>query len=863
MITEAQRSREAGDKTTAINSWKQLLGIFEATLGPNHNAVARCLENLGSIYTELGQHYDAMKARKRAFRILEEEADQDPLELATSLGNLAGNYYALTRYGEALKLYQRSLAIREEALPPGHPDIAGTLSNIANIYQLQGQADAAIELAKRALAAQENNRETHFIGLSKTLSIIALAHKSKGDYTKALPYAERAFRILDSRIGLSNTMAARAMSNLASLYNGLGLYDAAEAIYRHALAALEKSLGRGHPDTAMILNNLAGSIFIQGRASEAIPLLLTALDLEEQHLGIGNSDLAMRHNNISLLYQTVGKTRLALEHLRIGYAAQHKFMTRELPLLPVQQRSSQARALGNSWLDVFSLAANNQEAIEQALHARLNRHGLLAEIEQRQRTLERLSPEDMQIKEKIKSLTSELAVRGIENKKRLTIENQIANLEQYLYRSLPRLVMREVTVDMVRRSLPEDGALIELQRFTPYVFDRLKAEPPRLGNARYLGLILRANGESAAVDLGPAELIEEEIYSALSATEQGQTDAVDLWRSVSSRVIAPLMPHLREDRQWFISPDGEMNRIPFAALPFPGLREKSLASTIKLRLITTGRELLQLQHSLPRQHKPIVFANPNYGTISRKEPPVSGVQGKHARSSATKARLWQGLPATQAEGERIATLLHGNLFTGGQASTENLSTAQSPIVLHVATHGFFDYKLPDEPTRRVDSKRQDARQDGTLPADDSQLRSGIVLAGANEPGLDSANDGYLTAAEAVMLNLKGTELVVLSACSTGQGEIRTGEGIYGLQRALAVAGARSTLLSLWKVDDQATAAFMERFYTRLKAGDGRSDALAATQQEFQNGTVGKGQWRDPYYWAAWQLVGDWRPIRSL
>jgi len=136
-----------------------------------------------------------------------------------------------------------------------------------------------------------------------------------------------------------------------------------------------------------------------------------------------------------------------------------------------------------------------------------------------------------------------------------------------------------------------------------------------------------------------------------------------------------------------------------------------------------------------------------------------------------------------------------------------------------------------------------------------------VLAGANQPTLDPNDDGYLTSAEALNLNLKGTELVVLSACSTGQGDVRTGEGVYGLQRSLTVAGARSTLLSLWKVEDAATAEFMVRYYKRLKAGEARSDALAAVQKEFRDGAI--PAWKHPYYWAAWQLVGDWKPIQGL
>ena len=108
------------------------------------------------------------------------------------------------------------------------------------------------------------------------------------------------------------------------------------------------------------------------------------------------------------------------------------------------------------------------------------------------------------------------------------------------------------------------------------------------------------------------------------------------------------------------------------------------------------------------------------------------------------------------------------------------------------------------------------------------------------------------------LNWKGTQLVVISACDSGKGDIQAGEGVYGLKRAIAVAGARSSLLSLWAVDDLATAAFMESFYIKLKAGAGRADALAATQKQFRQSS--NATWSHPYVWAAFQLSGDWGAV---
>ena len=173
-------------------------------------------------------------------------------------------------------------------------------------------------------------------------------------------------------------------------------------------------------------------------------------------------------------------------------------------------------------------------------------------------------------------------------------------------------------------------------------------------------------------------------------------------------------------------------------------------------------------------------------------------------------------------------------------------------MLHVASHGFFEE---------------------FAATGDPLLASGVVLAGADmsrRPGQRAAaesasssssreDDGYLTAKEAAQLHLDGTELVVLSACDTARGPIKTGDGVYGLQRALTAAGARSTLLTLWKVDDEPTAHFIKRYYALLKAGQGRRDALLAVQKECRTDPLLPG-WSSPKVWAAWQLTEGALPL---
>ena len=379
--------------------------------------------------------------------------------------------------------------------------------------------------------------------------------------------------------------------------------------------------------------------------------------------------------------------------------------------------------------------------------------------------------------------------------------------------------------------------------------------------------MLKPDATISAVPLGPAAVIDAQVHKGLSASAQNQSDAQAHWAQLSQLVLKPLLPHLSGSSQWFFSPDGELNRVPFAALPAPQQPGLPLAQAVQLRLLTTGRELVRLQQPPPAGNAALVMANPNYNRPGAKPTPtaraVSVATGPQRRSAELGSSQWTPLPASEREGQQVASLLGTRLISDAAATTTALQRQPGPRVLHIATHGFFvadQESTPTEPLRVIQEGSPLLR---SLRQEDPQLRSGLVLAGANQPGLDPTDDGYLTAAETLNLKLKGTELVVLSACSTGQGEIRTGEGVYGLQRSLTVAGARSTLLSLWKVDDAATADFMTRYYRRLKTGEGRADALAAVQAEFRNGTAGNGQWKEPYYWAAWQLVGDWRPVQGL
>jgi len=556
----------------------------------------------------------------------------------------------------------------------------------------------------------------------------------------------------------------------------------------------------------------------------------------------------------------------AVNDLSESQRIQLKWMVNELPLLPDQARSAQLRQLGGAWLFTFGWIANYPPAKQLALETRLNRQGLLLEIEQRQ-ALSLTAPGVDRVKvEQLHAMTQQLTSMSLPPDRRAEVRDKRDKLQADLYRQNPELQIRLVTPAEVAKALPADAVLVEFQRYWP--FDGRKPINKGWGDPQYIALVLKPDSSISAVPLGPAAAIDAQVQKGLNASAQDLRDAEVFWTQLSNQVLKPLLPQLGGRRQWFLSPDGELNRVPFAALPAPQQPGAPLAQVVQLRVLTTGRELLRLQQPAPAGRKALVMANPSYDRPGNKAAPAvtAGAvsNADQRRSAELGSSQWPPLPASEREGQQVASLLSSGLISGSAATTMALQRQQGPLVLHIATHGFFvadPVRTPQDPLRQIDANGLRLRG---FRHDDPLLRSGLVLAGANQPVADPNDDGYLTAAEALTLNLRGSELVVLSACSTGQGEIRSGEGVYGLQRALAVAGARSTLLSLWKVDDAATQEFMVRFYRRIKAGKGRADALAEVQKEFRSGIPGKPDgWKEPYYWAAWQLVGDWRPIKGL
>lgn len=362
------------------------------------------------------------------------------------------------------------------------------------------------------------------------------------------------------------------------------------------------------------------------------------------------------------------------------------------------------------------------------------------------------------------------------------------------------------------------------------------------------------------MDVGDAESIDQLVHDFRTGlSDPTSTYMKDVAKELSGKLLKPLLPFLQNTERLLISPDGALNLIPFGALLDE--TETYLATKKDITYLTSGRDLLRASASSVAKGDAVVVADPAYGQtpalVAQAEPSMQPMRSVDLDRGGMQ---FPALSGTAKEATALKDLLNvgeSNLLTQAKATEDRLKQLHGPPILHIATHGFFlkDNELPAAGLKPVGfSQDQVAGPVGENPL----LRSGLALAGANVRRSGAKDDGILTAAEVAQMDLHGTQLVVLSACETGVGDVQNGEGVYGLRRALVLAGAESQVTSLWKVADEATKDLMVDYYKRLLKGEGRSEALRNAQLRMM-----KSKDRlHPYYWAAFVPIGNWRPLEK-
>jgi CHAT domain-containing protein len=893
---ESRRLYIAGEHDEARPLIERALEILGKELGPEHLDVAQSLNFLANIYYRKADYAKAEPLYRRALAIREKTLGVEHPLVAQSLHNLANLYGEKVDYAVAESLFQRALAILDKTLGPEHSHVAASLNNLANLLVEKGDYAKAEPLHLRALVIREKTLGLEHLYVSESLHNFAILYRDKGDYAKAEPLFQRALAILEKTLGPEHPDFARSLHDLAILYFDKGDYARAEPLDQRSLAIREKTLGSEHPGVAESLNGLANLYRANGYYAKAEPLLQRALAIREKTRGSEHPLVAKTLNDLSALYAAKGAIAqaIALQSRSIGVSERN--IVYNLSAGSERQKLAYLATLSARMSQTISLhvryAPSNPTAASLAATTILQRKGrtLDAMSGSFAALRQRFNPQDQALLDQLNEITAQLARLVLRGPKRLTADEhqkQIKTLEEEKEKRESeisehsaefRAQSQPITLAAVQAAIPSNAVLIEFASYQPFNAQAF-GNDKEYGEPHYIAYLLRREGEIQWKELGDAKTIDKAIDAFRGAlSDPKRRDLKRLARAVDEKVMQPLRALVGGATHLLVSPDGALNLIPFEALVDE--RDRYLIGRYSFTYLTSGRDLLRLQVGRESKSAPLVLADPMFGERGQQAQAEIGQQAKAyvpKRKLPSRMRLRQSVttgsdlsnvyfaPLTGAalEAREIKSLFpEARVLLQEQATETSLKQAAAPRILHIATHGFFleDRPVRIEGTRGLSLAREYDELRGlnaNVKIENPLLRSGLALAGANlREGRE--DDGILTAMEASGLNLWGTNLVVLSACDTGVGVVRTGEGVYGLRRALVLAGSETQVMSLWPVSDYVTQRLMKAYYAGLRQGQGRGEALRRVKLEMlrQKGT------EHPFYWASFIQSGKWTGLED-
>ena len=862
------------------------LDIARERYGPEHLEYAAFLARAARYQFYGGDYARAEALFTETLRLRERLAGEDSLAAADSLSGLA--YVALqsSREVESEDLHRRVLAIRERMLGPDHPEVALILNNLGLIATRRRDYRAAEAFHLRALAIREGVLGLTHPHVGHSLNNLGLVYWRQEDYPKAKAFYQRALEVAEAVNGPESLALTSPLANLGILSKETGDYDRAEAHYRRALSILEKAYGLEHPQLRVVVESL-GILYRDRRDyARAEPMFLRTLEITERSFGPDHPDVVRHLHNLAKLQVAKGDRAGALASLRRAAAIEERQLPLNLAIGSERQKLAYFRPFARALREAVAFHAQHAPADPAARDLAA---GLV--VQRKGRVLDamadslgaiasRSGPEDRATLDRLRDVTSKLSalvLGGPQQRAPAAHQHSIKALadereqleDEVSRRSAGRYARTSpATLAAVQAAVPEGAALVEFVIYRPYDPAVPFESPDFYGAPRYAAYVIASEGEVRWSDLGPASTIDAAIETLREAVQDPRrADVKDAARALDAAIMQPVRALTGEVARLLVSPDGQLALVPFEALVDEG--GQYLVERFSFSYLSAGRDLLRMQVPRPAGTAPLLVADPLFG-----EPAAAAAgarPGATARAAAAPRRsitagadlssvYFAPIAGTRYEAQSIRSIFaDARVLTGAQATESALHAARAPAILHIATHGFF-LDDPDDPAsgaRRGAAVGARAIQAAPARIENPLLRSGLALAGANLAAAGT-EDGILTALEAAHLNLWGTKLVTLSACDTGVGVVRNGEGVYGLRRSIFLAGAETLVMSLWPVSDAVTRELMTAYYKGLKAGLGRGAAL----RQVQLSMLERRGREHPFYWASFIQAGEWANLEG-
>lgn len=832
----------------ADSLFAESLEIFETTFGPQHPDVAVILGNFGALRYCQGRYAEADELFDRAVDICDRSRGSGQRQLVSMLINLSNLRASQGRYEEGISTCNRALEMVEDAFGGEHPQASECLQTLASLYHKIGKYGLADTLANRALTLLKMTKGPDHYEVASVLNTRGMIAEREGRYEIAEEYFNHALSIFEDRLGSRHPNVAECLDNIAKLHALQGDFDKAQVLYERSLRIRQRSMGLNHPGYAGGLEAYADVL---------------------QATGLMDSSLAKRYEAFNIRKRS--------------FEENGRFLTETDALAFSQLVRQSADQYISCYFDTQPDLEPSASGIAEVV---LSSKGQVTDmVFERQRPF--IVESDPKITELADSLRavrytlSSLFIDGpgisaandyrdrIDSLQRISreIESELVRLSSNFsnYRS-----RTEPNMETVVNHLPENSVLLEYIRYN-HVKPLSDIVQPR-----YAVAVFSSDTSPKILNLGDAESIDKSLSAyrshMLHTSELANGPAVferedyrNLCSGLNEAIWKPVSSLVANKEMIFIAPDGGLNLLSFAGLL--GEEDRYLVEDFMIHHISSGRDLIRFADDEQAGEGLFAIGDPDYNA-SIVDDLVTGVNQpspiRSIRSSCTEFDNLNAssLPGTRVEVERIVDSWRNtspdpiSVFYGKDANEAVFKElAPGHATIHLATHGYFlgSSCLPDIPG-------QSNRLEAIIARENPLLLSGLLLAGANQvssyESSTSAEDGVLTAFEVSSMDLSGTKLVVLSACESGLGEVKEGEGVYGLRRAFQVAGASTVVSALWPVSDEITSDMMGELFT--KSDENLAQRIRNLQlkkiQELRN----ENKSDHPFNWGAFIALGDWR-----
>ena len=806
------------------------------------------------------------------------------------------------KYAQAIVAANRLLALVENQKGSHTRGVAVCLNILGGLYNSFGEYDLAEAKLTRALQITQGLPIVDDALTASCLGLLARVHMNKGHYRRAKPLAHRVLSIREAATPGLAFMVSTSLNTLGEIYLQLNDFEQAEA---HLLRAIEiRKQQRNTHGLVVSLNHLGRLYYRSGDYPSAASVAQTTLDLGQMALGEYHPHVAETLNLLGRITASQGRYQVALSHLARARRITDETIDQMKGFTSSSQKLHFIRTSRDDLNVLLSLIAgpakHSPSAVREGLQTAFRRKGVVLEMQKQfQRAL--LAGDDRtaaafnrlsEVRGHLTHLTfsdpgSTGLQRYVRTIARLTAEKERLEVE---LSSRSRAYMKYVqtkaaTCETVAEGLEKrgDGTLVELLRFRRYDFENPGADPWR--EARYVAFVLVPGDPYSLhlVDLGSAGPVEELVSSfkdSVTCLRECPYSQVTRLAGQLYRLVFQPIEHLMDRRKAiYLSLAGSLNLIPFEVFRQPTGR--FLIEEYTFNYLSSGRDLLGHDNAESKPGKYLLLGDPDFDRAfssftdrSLQRYPYDQKQPTVEQQPVARPKLrFQRLPKTREEVVTIRSLLgarDARLYTGSAASESVLFEHKSPRILHLATHGFFlsaaDFGFPDHSSLSLPGDRGHARTNLPVLAQPERLtlnpymQSGLALAGANQAAESPSADhlpGIVTASKILNLQLQGTEMVVLSACNTGLGEVARGEGVFGLRRAFEQAGARSLVMSMWKVPDRETKELMIRFYQNIQ--DLQMNRCQALRHAILDQiTIVKRRYgiAHPFFWGAFVFLGQ-------